>query len=149
MTTLSLAEIVSKAQELSSKAEKVKWLQDNNSQPLRDILRLMYDKSLVLNIPASAPPYTPSQFPDSHGMLYREARKLAYFVKGFAGDNLKQVQRESLFIQMLEAVDPDDADLLVKMIAQKPLKGLTAAVINEAFTGLIPVAATKKSKKAE
>lgn len=138
MTTLSLAEIVNTACGLKTKEEKVKFLQDNNSRPLRDILKLMYDKSLKFNIPNSAPPYTPSEMPDSHGMLYREARKLTYFVEGFDGDNIHPIRREALFIQMLEAVDPDDAKLLISMIKQKPLKGLTAATLNEAFPNLVP-----------
>ena len=75
--------------------------------------------------------------PDSHGMLYREARKLPYFIKGFDGDNIHPIRREALFIQMLEAVDPDDAILLCDMIKQKPLKGLSLALIKETFPGLI------------
>ena len=139
MTTLSLAEIVNKACSLKSKKEKVEFLKANNSRPLRDILKLMYDKSLEFNIPNTPPPYTPSEMPDSHGMLYREARKLTYFVKGFDGDNLDKLRREALFIQMLETVDAEDAKLLLAMLAQKPLKGLTVAVLNEAFFNLIPV----------
>jgi hypothetical protein len=129
---------VNKACSLKSKEEKVEFLKKHSSRPLRDILKLMYDKSLKFNIPNTPPPYTPSEMPDSHGMLYREARKLTYFVKGFDGDNLDKIRREALFIQMLEAVDPEDAKLLVAMLAQKPLKGLTAAVLNEAFPNLVP-----------
>lgn len=141
MTTLSLAEIVNTACSLTSKQEKVDFLLKNNSRPLRDILKLMYDKSLKLNIPNVAPPYTPSQMPDSHGMLYRETRKLVYFVQGMDGDNIHPIRREAVFIQMLESVDPEDAKLLVDMIKQKPLKGLTAATLNEAFPNLVPTKA--------
>lgn len=138
MTTLALSEIVNNAIALSSKEEKVAYLQRHNSKQLRNILKIMYDKTLKLNIPNTAPPYTPSEFPDSHGLLYREARKLTYFVEGYDGDGLDAVRREAVFIQMLEAVDPGDAELLVKMIAQKPLRGLPASVINAAFPGLVP-----------
>jgi hypothetical protein len=79
----------------------------------------------------------PSEMPDSHGMLFRETRKLPYFVKGFDGDNIHPIRREALFIQILEAVDPSDAKLLCEVIKQKPLKGLTLALIKEAFPGLI------------
>lgn len=137
MTTESLAEIVNTAREMKTKKEKVEYLQKNNSKPLRNILKVMYDKSMVLNIPNEAPPYEASRMPDSHGMLYREARKLPYFVKGFDGDNIHPIRREALFIQMLEAVDPDDAKLLCDMIKQKPLKGLSLALIKETFPGLI------------
>ena len=138
MTTVSLAEIVNKACEMKTKAEKVEWLKKHNSKPLRNVLKVMYDKSLKLNIPNTAPPYVPSEMPESHGLLYREARKLTYFVEGFNGDNIKPMRREALFIQMLESVDKDDALLLCKMIEQKPLKGLTAKTLVEALGDFIP-----------
>jgi len=142
-TTLSLAEIVNTACKLKTKEEKVAWLRKHNSLPLRNILKLVYDRNMKLLLPNVAPPYKPSDLPDSHGMLYRETRKLKHFVEGFSG-NITQMKREQLFIQMLETVDREDAELLIKMIAQKPLKGLTAETINEAFqTELVPVKATK------
>lgn len=143
MATISLAEIINTACELPNKQEKIEWLKKNNSNPLRTVLKVMYDKSMKLNIPNTAPPYTPSEMPESHGLLYRETRKLPYFVKGYDGDNLNPIRREALFIQMLESVDKDDAELLIKMIAQKPLKGLPASVIVEALGDIIPI--TKKS----
>lgn len=149
MAELKLSEIIDKACELSTKEEKVAWLLKNNSKPLRNIIKIMYDPSLVLNIPNTPPPYTESNFPDSWGMLYRESRKLTYFVKGFDGDNLDAIRREAIFIQMLEAVDKDDAKLLVKMIAQKPLPGLPPSVINEAFKDLVPESKRGRKKKDE
>lgn len=133
MVTESLSEIVNQASNISSKAERVEFLKKNNSRPLRNVLKLMYDKTLKFNIPNSAPPYTPSESSESHGMLFREARKLVYFVEGFGGDNMSQMRRESLFIQMLETVDKDDAELLIRMLTRKPYKGITVAVLNEAF----------------
>jgi hypothetical protein len=137
MSTESLAEIINTARELKTKKEKVEYLQSKNSKPLRNILKVTYDKTMEINIPNVAPPYEPSQSPDSHGMLFRETRKLPYFVKGFDGDNIHPIRREALFIQMLEAVDPDDAKLLCEMLKKKPMKGLSLAVIKEAFPGLI------------
>jgi len=145
MSTISLAEIVNKACELKKREDKIEWLKKHNSNPLRTILKVMYDKSMVLNIPKSAPPYTPSELPDSQGMLYRETRKLPYFIKGFNGDNIHPIRREALFIQMLETVDKEDAELLIKMIKQKPLKGLPADVLVEALGDFIPT----KAKKTE
>lgn len=137
MITESLAEIVKTASEMKTKKEKVAYLQERASKPLRNIIKVMYDKSMVLNIPNVAPPYEPSESSESHGMLFREARKLPYFIKGYDGDNIHPIRRESLFIQMLESVDKEDAELLCMMIKQKPIKGLPLATIKEAFPGLI------------
>ena len=133
MSTVSLSEVVYQTCKLKTKQEKVEWLKRHNSKPLRNVLKLMYDKNLEFNIPNEEPPYTPSESPESHGMLYRESRKLKYFVKGFDGDNLAKPRREALFIQMLETVDKDDAKLLIDMIKQKPLKGLSVDTVNAAF----------------
>jgi len=136
--TPSISEIIDKACTLKSREEKVQWLKQNNSVPLRNILISMYDKSKIeFLIPSSAPPYTPSEAHDVHGALLREARKLKYFIKGMGFDDMKQIVRERVFIQLLESVDKKDAELLVKMIKQKPLKGLTAKTINEAFGQII------------
>jgi hypothetical protein len=146
-TTIGIAEIVNEAIKIQKKVDKVAYLQQHNSKELRNILKLMYDKSMEFNIPNTAPPYTPTEHPDTYGALYREARKLKYFVKGFGGENLKQAKRENMFIEMLESVHPTDADLLINMIAQKPLKGLPPSVINGLSPGLVPEKESKKSKK--
>lgn len=131
---LSLSEIVNKACELKTKEEKIAWLQEHNCVPLRELLLLMYGKGkYTFLIPTTAPPYTPSEYPDSQGLLYREMRKMPYFVKELSNDQLTQYRREALFIQLLETVDAGDAELLCKMLNQKPLKGLTVKTLNEAF----------------
>lgn len=135
---LALSEIINNAVDLDTKEEKAAYLQKYNCKELRNILKITYDKNLRLNIPSTKPPYTPSTFPDSHGLLYREARKLTYFVEGYSGDQLDSTRREAVFIQMLESVDPEDAKLLLKMIAQKPIKGLPRTVIDMAFPTLLP-----------
>jgi hypothetical protein len=150
MTTRSLAEVTAACCELKEPSEQIAFLKENNSKELRNILILMYDSRWSFNIPSSPPPYTPSVHLESHGMLYREARKLSYFVKEMSdGENLNQVKRESLFIQMLETVDEADAKLLLQMLRKEPFAELLAETINEAFNGIIvdPVPATPLKKK--
>jgi hypothetical protein len=134
---LSLSEIINKAIELKTVDEKVEWLVKNNSISLRTVLKIMYDQSIVLLVPTTAPPYKESEAVGTEGMLYKETRRLRIFIKGGGYDDLNQVKRENLFIQLLQTVDKNDAKLLVKMIQQKPLTGLPASVIHKAFLGLI------------
>lgn len=137
MGVLSLSEIVNKACALKTKTEKVEWLQANDSHSLKNLLVLMYDKErFQFDLPDTAPPYQPSEYPDSQGMLYKELRKMKYFLAG-SDMNISRIRREQLFIQMLESIDKHDAVLLCKVIAQKPLKGLTKAVITAAFGDII------------
>lgn len=135
---LSLSEIIDKAAEIKDKKEKVEWLQKNDSVPLKTILKYTYDKDNVeFLIPNTAPPWKKNRYIGVEGMLHKEARRLRIFVKGGGYDNLNQVKRENLFISLLEDVDDKDAELLCKMIAQKPIKGLPTTVVEEAFPGLI------------
>ena len=130
---LSISEIVNKATELSSVDEKVEWLRKHDNTALRTVLKYMYDKNVEFLIPNTAPPWKKNDYVGVEGMLYAEARRLKIFVKGGGYDNLNQVKREQLFISMLEDVDNADAELLCKMITQKPLKGLSKNVVVTAF----------------
>lgn len=146
-TTYSLSEIVTKACELPTREEKVEWLRKTQSDALRTILMLMYDKKYEWNIPnTSPPPYTPSPHVESQGMLYRQTRKLRYFIKGFDGDRLTQYRREFLFIEMLESIDKEDALLMIKVLMQTPPAGLPADVINEAMDLQLPLETTQTTQ---
>ena len=140
-TTRSISEVVNKACQLTSREEQIAWLRQNNTQPLRTILTVMYDREKYQwNIPnTTVPPYTPSPHVESHGMLHRQARKLRYFIKGFDGDNLHQYRREFLFIELLESIDKDDAKLMEKALLQTPPNGLSADVLNEALGLQLPL----------
>lgn len=148
MPTLSLSEIVNKTAELPTREEKINFLMKNNSQSLRTLMSVMFDKeNFKWNIPSdSVPPYTPSPHVESQGMLYRQTRKLRYFIKGYDGDRLNQYRREFLFIEMLESIDKDDAKLMEKVLLQQPPAGLTADVVNEGLGLNLPVPVQKPKK---
>jgi hypothetical protein len=135
----SLAEIVKKATELKTKEEKIAWLRQHDGVPLKTILKYMYDPSVEFLIPTTPPPWKKNGYIGVEGMLYKETRRLRIFIKGGGYDQLDKVKREQLFISLLEDVDDKDADLLCKMIAQKPLKGLSRAVVQEAFPDIIAI----------
>ena len=50
---------------------------------------------------------------------------------------MQQIKREAVFIEMLETVHRDDAEVLLNMVQQKPYKGLTVLGITEAFGPII------------
>ena len=60
------------------------------------------------------------------------------FVEG-GNPSLKQLRRESLFVQLLETVSADDAKLLLAIKDKYlPYPGVTPDIIKEAFPGLLP-----------
>jgi len=137
---LSISEIIAKCAELPNAEEKVDWLKKNESMPLKMILQSTYDRERVeWLLPDTAPPWRKNEFEDqAHTLLFKEARRLKIFIKGGGYDNLNQSKRESLFIQLLEDIDNDDAEMLANhCIAQKSFKGLQKKTINKAFPGLI------------
>jgi hypothetical protein len=145
---LSIAEIVNKATELKTVDEKVEWLRKHDSSALRTVLKYMYDKNVEFLIPDTPPPWKKNSYVGVEGMLYNEARRLRIFIKGGGYDNLNQIKREQLFISLLEDVDNADAELLCKMIAQKPLKGLSRNVVITAFPQEFPMETVDNSSES-
>jgi hypothetical protein len=134
MIRLSLSKIIEKAAEAKTEEDKIKVLKEHESAPLRTVLKYTYDtENVEFLIPNTPPPWKKNNYIDVEGMLYREARRLRIFVKGYEYDNLNQVKREQLFISLLEDIDNNDAELLCKMITQKPIKGLPKSVVLAAF----------------
>lgn len=136
---LAISEIIAKLADMGKPEEKIEWLQKNDSQPLREILRVTYDKTVKWLIPDSPPPWKENEYEDeARLMLYRETRRLKIFLEGGGYDNLNQIKRESLFISLLEDIYNDDAKLLANyVIAQKSFKGLRKSTVVKAFPDLI------------
>jgi|TARA_B110000503_G_scaffold74090_1_gene114428 hypothetical protein len=135
----SISEIVNKLTDIKSKEEKIAWLRENDSIPLRTVLKYTYDDKVVFLIPNTPPPWKYNEYEDeAKSLLYTEARRLKIFVEGGGYPTLKQIKREQLFISLLEDVDNDDADLLANhMLTKKSIKGLTKKTLMEAFPQLI------------
>lgn len=136
---LMISEILQKAHNAKTKTEKVKILQENNSQTLRSLFIWNFDESVQSVLPEGEVPYTKNPAPQGteHTRLETEGRKLYYFVKGGA-DNIPMIRRESMFIQMLEGLHPDEAEILclVKDKALHKKYRITKNVVTEAFPSI-------------
>ena len=134
---LSISEILEKSQEFKTRKEKVAWLKANDTPALRTVIKYAWDDNIKFLLPKGSAPYKPMPTNEGHGMLYHEARKLYLFVEG-GNPNLKQLRREQLFIQLLESIDPKDAELIINVKDKKlPYKGLDRNLIKEAFKDLL------------
>ena len=116
---------------------KLKVLQDNDSQPLRQVLKGAFDPKIEWELPEGTPPYMANEVPKGteHTYLSDEARRLWHFVKG-ADMQMTKTQKETMFIQILEALHEEEAKLLVNVKDKrlnKVYKGLTEAVVRDAF----------------
>ena len=72
-----------------------------------------YDDTVKSAIPEGIVPYTPNDAPtpEAQSKLASQYRTLYNYVRG-GNDSLRQVKRESLFIELLESLHPDEAELI-------------------------------------
>ncbi len=133
---LLLNEVLQKVSNAKTKPEKVKLLQQYNTNALRAILIANFDESIVSLLPPGEVPYTPNDAPEGteHTVLEKEYRKLYLFFKG-GSSTLKQSKREELFIQMLEGLSEGEAEVLVLIKDKKLGKRwkITKACVEQAF----------------
>ena len=134
---LLISEILRKVSNAKTKVEKIKLLQTNNSQALRSLLIWNFDESVISMVPEGDIPYTPNDAPvgTDHTRLEQEARGLYRFVKG-GQDSLKSIKRESMFVQLLEGLAAEEAELLCLVKdgnLNSKYKRITKAVVQEAF----------------
>ena len=132
---LLISEVLQKVHSAKTKAQKVKILQDNNTNALRSVLIANFDESVQSLLPDGEVPYQKNDAPlgTEHTVLEQEYRKLYLFFKG--GSTIKQSQRENLFIQMLEGLSVEEAELLI-LVKDKALNKkyrVTRACVETAF----------------
>ena len=139
---LSLSEILRAAAGFKTKEEKIAFLRQHNSIPLRRILRYAYSPNVEWILPEGNPPYKPlpaDQQIGSEMMLLKEVRTCYLFLKGDDewNPNVPMRKREMMFQELLEAVHPADAELLLACKNRRlPYKELPREIIREAFPDL-------------
>ena len=148
---LLIPEIFDKLAE-ATPAERSEILRKNDTTTLRDVLRCNFDPAIQFDLPKGAPPYKPSPHPVymAESNFFAEQRRLYLLIKNHPRrpKNIKPMQIESIFIQMLEGVNAVEADMLIALkdkALTKRYKGLTENVVRTAFPGLLPETSTEKA----
>jgi len=132
-----LSEILKNLGKIKSKKDKVSYLKEHNTPALRQVIKSSFDPKIKWSLPYGEVPYVQNEAPEGteHNVLSYEVRKLYHFIEG-GNSTISQNKRESMFVQMLEGLHPDEADILVaakdKILHQK-YKGLSVNVVKEAF----------------
>ena len=131
------SEILDKVSKLKTKKEKVAHLQQYNSDALRMVIKSSFDPKIKWALPEGGVPFIPNDAPEGteHNMLSYEVRKLYHFIEG-GNNSIHQNKRESMFVQMLEGLHEDEANLLVSAkdkTLHQTYKGLSKNVVMEAF----------------
>ncbi len=150
MSSLSVAEVVQLLKSAKTKNERTQILKTHDSPALRGILRMNYDASLVLSLPEGKPPYTPMAVPQGFGNTTLKVSAKGWYVFNRENTpNLRQSKREAMFISLLEALDPVEAEILLAAKDKKLELGLTKKAIDEVFPGLIKSEGKTNGKKEQ
>ena len=106
-------EILDLVEEQRSKAKKIEVLKEYETPALKSIFIWNFDPSVVSLLPEGEVPFNKNDVPvgTDHTSLRREYKQMYHFVKG-GNDQLSGLRRESMFIQMLEGLHPDEAEIL-------------------------------------
>ena len=133
-------EILDLVEDQRSKAKKIEILKEYETPALKSIFIWNFDPSVVSLIPEGEVPYNKNDVPvgTDHTSLRREYKQMYHFVKG-GNDQLSSLRRESMFIQMLEGLHPDEADILclVKDGQLNKKYKLTREIVETAYPDII------------
>ena len=112
-------------------------------------LRLIFEHSFLeekkFALPEGEPPFKkdPAPIGMTPANLYQEVRKLYIFCR----TDLKQLRKETLFVQLLEGIHPSEAELVLAIKDQKLTKmypKITHKLVAE--SGFIPATVAKEKK---
>ena len=136
MTPL-ISEVLSKVAKAKTKDQKVRILRENDTPPLRMILKASFDPSIEWELPEGEVPYKVNDAPDGteHTNLAHESRLLFHFIKG-GNPKLSALRRENMFLQLLEGLSKEEAEIIIAAkdgALHRKYKGLSDAVVKEAF----------------
>ena len=131
-----LHEILELAGKQRAKAKKVEILQQYENDALKTIFIWNFDETVISVLPVGDVPFNKNEVPvgTDHTSLRREYKHLYNFVKG-GNDGLSGLRRETMFIQMLEGLHPEEAEILC-LCKDKRLEDkykITYDVVKQAF----------------
>ena len=131
-----LSEVLAKVSKQRTKAKKIQVLKENESLHLKSVLIWNFDDTVVSVLPEGPVPFDKNEAPagTEHTYLAHEHKILYNFIKG-GNDFLKPVKREQLFLQLLEGLHEDEAEVICLMKDKKLTDKykITKAVVSEAF----------------
>ena len=131
-----LHEILELASKQRAKAKKIEILQQYENDALKTIFIWNFDETVISVLPVGEVPFNKNEVPvgTDHTSLRREYKHLYNFVKG-GNDGLSGLRRETMFIQMLEGLHPEEAEILC-LCKDKRLQDkykITYDVVKQAF----------------
>jgi hypothetical protein len=132
-------EILREVDKITDKQERANYLRQNATLALKEMININFNKEIVLLLPEGAPDVERKETLHDGATLNYEMKKMYLFVKG-GRDDLSTIKRESLWLNLLTSLDPEEADDLTKMKdkkLQEKYKNLTHEVAHLAFSEFV------------
>ena len=115
---MQVFEILKEISNLKSDELKIKTLQEKyyDHTPLHRILKMSYCHTIIPMVPEGVPPFNRNENADgpNHSSLWEYIRLFPVIVRSAQSVKMKQLQIERMFIEMLEAVDASEAEVICK-----------------------------------
>jgi hypothetical protein len=135
--TPAIHEILKKTNQFEKREDKIVYLRNSWSVPLGTVIKYALDSNVKWLLPVGEPPFKEAESVNTNNRLQAEVKRFYLFVEG-GNTNLTKLKRESLFIQLLESIHPEDAKIVLRMKDKKdPYEGIDRSLILEAFPGLL------------
>lgn len=138
------SKLLSLVNDTPDQRDKIELLKENASQQLVHLLVMNWDTELEWHIPFGDPPgYEPFNGDEADTMLFNNMQILYIFQKGLHPNqiNMKQLQRERKFSDLMGSISAADARLLWAVrnrTLEKIYPTITHDLVSKAFPGIIP-----------
>ena len=121
-----ISEVLQRVSNAKTKDKKIEILREYETPALKKILLCNFAKSIEFCFPAGKTPYNPNPSPKGveHTLLLNEHRMLEKFIKktvngitwygcsNRTAPQMQQLKKESLWMQVLEGLHPEEAEVL-------------------------------------
>lgn len=141
---LGIAEILQKVEAAETKEDRIAVLRKHGTEigntTLFNFLKFTFEKEATWHpdLPKGRVKYQKCPYFDQQTVLYQKIKLLPrlFFIRSPL--EMSQDKRRLLYVQFLESLAPEDADLLEGLRLKKPVyKSITRALVDEAFPGLV------------
>ena len=130
------SEILEEVSKSRTRQRKVELLREHRNDALVSLFIWNFDDSVISMLPEGTVPYKPNEAPKGteHTSLRSEQKSFDNFVRG-GNNSLSKTRRETIFIQILEGLHPEEADLLILVKDKKLLDrySIPRSVVEEAY----------------
>lgn len=135
-----VSEVLDLVTKQRTREKQIEVLKEYESDSLKAILIWNFDESAISVLPEGPVPFKPNDAPagTTHSSLRREYKYLYNFLKG-GNDTLSPLRRETMFIQILENLHPEEAEILC-LVKDKKLQSkykITKELVSEAYPDIV------------